>query len=235
MDHKEAIRLQAAEKYVLGELPVELREAYEEHYFECAECALEVKAAAAFIDTSREELQRDAYVVAQAPEKAVSKSREKAPGGWFFWLRPAFAVPALAVLLGIVGYQNLVTLPHWKGVARQAAAPRVLLPISLIAGNTRGSELPTAQVRPDEALGLYVDVPTDPAYQQYELRLEDPAGNSKSMRTVSYAEAQKTVVVEFAPGTIAGTYQIVVIGLPTPVSAKPTALANLRFNVEFIK
>jgi len=228
MDHKEAIRLQAAEKYVLGELPAGLREAYEEHYFECAVCALEVKAAAAFIDTSREEFRR-------APEKAVSESREKASGGWFFWLRPAFAVPALAVLLGIVGYQNLVTLPHWKGVARQAAAPRVLLPISLIAGNTRGSELPTAQVRPDEALGLYVDVPTDPAYQQYELRLEDPAGNSKSMRTVSYAEAQNTVVVEVVPGTLAGTYQIVVLGLPTPVSGKPTVLANLKFKIEFIK
>jgi len=82
-----------------------------------------------------------------------------------------------------------------------------------------------------------VDVPTDPAYQQYELRLEDPAGNSKSMRTVSYAEAQKTVVVDVdvVPGILAGTYQIVVLGLPTPVSGKPTVLANLKFKIEFIK
>src|SRR6266404_2189817 len=38
MDHKEAVRLQAAEKYVLGEFPPNLRDEYEEHFFDCAEC-----------------------------------------------------------------------------------------------------------------------------------------------------------------------------------------------------
>ncbi len=42
------MRLQTAEKYVLGELAEELREAYEEHYFDCQECATEVIATAAF-------------------------------------------------------------------------------------------------------------------------------------------------------------------------------------------
>jgi len=44
MDHSEALRLQAAERYVLGELSPELREQYEEHYFTCEECASDVKA-----------------------------------------------------------------------------------------------------------------------------------------------------------------------------------------------
>ena len=53
MDHNEALRQQAAEKYVLGELPPTLRDEYEEHYFECEECAEDVRAAAEFVDNVR--------------------------------------------------------------------------------------------------------------------------------------------------------------------------------------
>ncbi len=54
MDHEEAVRVQAAERYVLGELPAILCEAYEEHHFDCRECAIDVKAGAAFVDAARE-------------------------------------------------------------------------------------------------------------------------------------------------------------------------------------
>jgi anti-sigma factor RsiW len=56
MDHREAIRLQAAERYVLGELTKDLRDEYEEHYFDCAECAADVKATAAFVDNLKFDL-----------------------------------------------------------------------------------------------------------------------------------------------------------------------------------
>jgi len=54
MDHNGAIRLQAAVKYVLGELSQAQRDEYEEHYFDCAECAVDIKALATFADTARE-------------------------------------------------------------------------------------------------------------------------------------------------------------------------------------
>src|SRR2546425_5064954 len=58
----------------LGELPEELCEAYEEHYFDCQECATDVIATAAFADGARDifkkrseehtsELQSLAYLV----------------------------------------------------------------------------------------------------------------------------------------------------------------------------
>ncbi len=53
MDHDEALQLQAAEKYVLGELPPSQRDEFEEHFFECQECALDVKATAGFVDNVR--------------------------------------------------------------------------------------------------------------------------------------------------------------------------------------
>ena len=60
MDYEEAVRVQAAEKYVLGELPAILCEAYEEHYFDCRECAIDVKAVTACADTVCEMLKQGA-------------------------------------------------------------------------------------------------------------------------------------------------------------------------------
>lgn len=56
MDHSEAVRMQAAARYVLGELSPVLREEYEKHFFDCAACALDVQAVAAFVDNVREAL-----------------------------------------------------------------------------------------------------------------------------------------------------------------------------------
>jgi anti-sigma factor RsiW len=53
MTHDEAIRVKAAEQYVLGELPLPIRDEFEEHFFDCEECALDVTAAAAFVDNAR--------------------------------------------------------------------------------------------------------------------------------------------------------------------------------------
>ena len=43
MDHNDAIGCQAATRYVAGELSTEARDAFEAHFFDCAECAEEVR------------------------------------------------------------------------------------------------------------------------------------------------------------------------------------------------
>src|SRR5271165_1116124 len=114
MDHEMAVKSQACEKYLLGELSPELRDAYEEHYFACAECAMQLRTAAELVGAGRE-------ILAQAPI-STRPPAVPAPAGWFGWLRPAFAVPVFAALLLLIGYQNFVTIPHWK----QATESRVL-------------------------------------------------------------------------------------------------------------
>ncbi len=37
----------------LGELPQPIRDEFEEHFFDCEECALDVTAAASFVDNAR--------------------------------------------------------------------------------------------------------------------------------------------------------------------------------------
>jgi anti-sigma factor RsiW len=46
MDHQEAVRQNATEKYLLDELDPELRDQFEEHLFDCQDCALDVRAGA---------------------------------------------------------------------------------------------------------------------------------------------------------------------------------------------
>ena len=225
MDCKQAEDLQLAVKYVLGELPPVQRDEYEDHYIDCPECAKEVYAAAAFTDTAREVFRQEAR------NEAPAAGRER--GGWFAWLKPAVAAPAFAVLLVALGYQSLVSVPHWKNAAMQASAPRVLPMRSLIAANSKGPKSGALQARAGEPFGLYVDVPVDPSYTKYALKMEGPDGSATILRTVSYAEAQKTVVVEITPKR-AGAYKLVVLGLTEQVAdpAKAPVLATLNFDVE---
>ena len=222
MDHDQAVKSQVCEKYLLGELSPELRDAYEEHYFSCAECAMQLRSAAELIGASQQILTRT---------PAIGAKVDAAPkgGGWFKWLQPAIAIPVLASLLLLVGYQNFVTIPHLK----QAVSPRVLPMFSLISANTRGETAPEFVTRPDEPLGLYVDVPADATYSTYDIRLEDPNGKTIPLRSLSYAEAQKTQVVVVNPGKTAGKYSLRIFGRAKSEQGTATAeLARLQFVVE---
>src|SRR5439155_19695064 len=96
-----AIRLQAAVKYVLGELSQAQRDEYEEHYFDCAECAVDIKALATFADTARE-------VMRQEKSNNLALAPGAARPAWLRWLQPVVAVPAFAALLFLIGYANVV-------------------------------------------------------------------------------------------------------------------------------
>src|SRR5207253_9281173 len=118
MDHEEAVRLQAAVKYVLGELPQAERDSLEEHYFDCAKCALDVRAAAAFTDNARN-------MLCQEARGAASQAAAPAGGEWLAWLKPRGAVPAVGALRIALGYQTGGGVPDWESAARAASAPRV--------------------------------------------------------------------------------------------------------------
>jgi len=231
MDHKQAVELQLAVKYVLGELPAVQRDEYEDHYMDCPECAKDVYAAAALTDTAREVFRQEGR--SEAPAAVGDRVR----GGWFAaWLRPVVAVPVFAALLLAVSYQSLMSVPHWKRAALEASAPRVLPMYSLIAANARGEKSRALQARAGEPFGLYVDVPFDAAFTKYALRLEGPDGSATILRTVTYAEARKTVVVQVTPEK-AGVYRIVVLGLTEHAGdpAHAPILAKMKFDIELSK
>src|SRR5437660_7908584 len=65
MNHAEAVKLGAVERYLTDELAEPDRERFEEHFFGCVECAEDVKLTATFLDNLRATL-KDPYPVPAA-------------------------------------------------------------------------------------------------------------------------------------------------------------------------
>ena len=53
MDHTAVVRDKMTERYLLNELDSDLRDQFEEHYFDCQECALDVSAGTQFVEQSK--------------------------------------------------------------------------------------------------------------------------------------------------------------------------------------
>jgi hypothetical protein len=135
MDHEEAARIQACTRYVTGDLSGTESAAFEEHFFTCSECAEELKTQAVFAGDVRAVFHEQAQrLVAASP--AVPP--QTAPG-WLEKIRLAFALPlaaAAVLLLGLVFYQNAISIPGLRSQVAELSAPQSLpwVPLKIARG-----------------------------------------------------------------------------------------------------
>lgn len=213
MDHSDAVRSKAAERYLLGEMASSAREEYEEHFFSCVECAQEIQAGAAFVDAARDVLGSEA--VSASPVKA-----ERKPSPWVWLLRPAFAIPAMALMLLVVGYQNLHTIPQMRSELARSNSAQVAPMFSLLGANSRGGATPDITVPRDKQFGFYVDVPPSPRFGSYTLAIESESGPTGLSAEVSAEQAKETVSFLIPPERLSsGKYFLVVRGYDPQKSA----------------
>jgi hypothetical protein len=225
MDHNEAVRLTLVEKYLLNELPPELRDEFEEHYFDCQECAVDLRATAAFLDAAKEELKTF---------PAVKPAKDTGEKSWFAWLwTPAFVVPALAACLAVIAYQGLVVYPRYRGEIAQLQAPEILPTVSLVGGNSRGGATPSAAVRDAHPFLVLVDIPTQDRFASYTCLLYSPSGSLVWRLQVSAEAAKDTISIRVpAAPNMAGDYTLAVQGNTS--AAPPEAgvdLVHFRFTL----
>lgn len=146
MDHKFAIQEQLVERYLLNELSESERDQFEEHYFDCLDCAEEVRQGAHFTAGARH----------------VLREQPAAPGGveprrsWRDWVWNPLPAYALAAALAIT-----VTVQQAKQPAR--LEPQFLSGVELRPA-TRGAPQVIRIAPGQRTLEVAVGVPSGAAY-----------------------------------------------------------------------
>ncbi len=104
MDHPQAVETLAMERYLLREMNDAERDAFEDHYFSCVECAEDARAAAVMQDGAASGFARTGAVVSMGDRAKVATFQPRR-GSW----RSSIALPwAAAALLAVgLGYQTL--------------------------------------------------------------------------------------------------------------------------------
>src|SRR5438067_1741482 len=112
MDHSQALSSHASERYLLGDMSEPERFDFEAHYFDCGECAADVRAGDAFARAVRAVSADEDQARARQPLIMRDPTRDTRARR-FAWLTPAALLPLAAsvMLAALVGYQSLVTIP----------------------------------------------------------------------------------------------------------------------------
>jgi hypothetical protein len=202
MDHKTAERTMAVEKYLLDEFTAEQKDDFEDHFFSCEECARDLKLGAAFMAHARESLKAvPAVASARAPAKAPKRD-------WFKWFSPAFALPAMAFVLGIVVFQNLVQLPELRHSLKVMNSPEVLPSADLKSGSSRG-DANVVSAKADAFFQLTIDIP-DPANVAHIAELYDASGRKLWAIAIPEDAPKDGLALKMPADLAAGTYSLLV-------------------------
>ena len=224
MDHEAVVRQKMTERYLLNELDPQARDEFEEHFFDCQDCALDVNAGAVFIEQSKVVLgERAEPVSVGLPASAAVKL------GWMRWLRPALVVPVMAMLLAVVAYQNLVMLPQMEQALR---SPQVL-PWASVNVGTFGSDGPVITARPGQGFLLFVRIPPESIYTRYTAELYNPAGKVEWSVTIPASATQDQWPVQ-VPGAKreAGSYSLAVRGVTAAGDSKIVGQASFELQIQ---
>jgi hypothetical protein len=221
MDHTAVVREKTTERYLLNELDAEVRNEFEAHYFDCPECAQDVSAASVFVEHSK-------LVLGESPEPApIRVAARPVRGGFFAWLRPAFAAPALALLLAVVGYQNLITYPRLQSELNQ---PQVLPSVAVNIGTYGAGE---TTVPEGKGLLLSLRIPPDGAYTRYTAELYNPAGKPEGSFTIAPAPGQDQWSVSVpAVHREAGTYTLALHGVTSTGETKDLGSTTFQLQIQ---
>ena len=230
MEHEVVVRQQMTESYLLGELQEKDREEFEAHFFDCPECARDVRAAALFLEQSKmlmaEELVHQPLPSPSTDMAAVHRPAQKSKAGWFSWLRPAFAVPALAMLLAVIGVQQY-RLQHTQ------SGPQ-LLPLASVNIGTWGGSETHDQIElsaPDQGFLLFVKIPPD-NYPKHAAELYNPAGKPEWSLTFPTNSGQDEALRVPGAQRAAGTYKLVVSGVTSQGVSTPVGQALFDLKIQ---
>jgi hypothetical protein len=211
MNHSDAVRLEAVDRYLLRQLSGPECEEFELHYFDCKLCAAELADAAVFEENAKAVLRAD-----------VAKVGSGAASGWRSWwsllwphqlqIAPALAACALLIL---VAYQGLIVIPRLR--APQAMTSFALAPVA--RGDDRQERHVSSQTM---HYAIYMDPTWDASYAAYTCAVVDASGATRFSVRVPAPPPGKPIEVLLAGSALnTGRYVVIIRNAAEP--GKPEA------------
>jgi hypothetical protein len=233
MTHQNAVEEMAVERYLLGELTGAARDRFEEHLFDCVECAADLKHGVLFLEGARNELKSERT----AQKKVHTEPRR--PVAWF--LQPWILAPALAACLAVMVYQSSVLLPRMRAEVAESQTPSVLTPLVLANAGARGGSTDSIANVVAPRHGFYllsVDIPPAVDASSYRCSLYSPTGALVWHIDVSPQQARDAVTIQVPVMTAdAGINELRVQSIPSARAKDSTLvdLARYRYKLNFSK
>ncbi len=233
IDHQQAIKNMMAERYLLGELSENERDAYEAHLFDCQICFAQVKAGTEFVGYLKRVGTEEPKVV---PVAQTSWHRFLA-----FFSRPLIA-PTFAVLF--LGFASLGV--YQSRVIQQLKEPQVIVTPTLKEAS-RGENAILITARRNSMFPLHLVLTTGPDYSSYEGQIgrdtsdHSAAGSEKdkgnhALQTFSISKeaAQEPITVNLYSGDFQeGDYMLEVLGVKEGGTKK--SITTYYFKLKFQK
>ena len=215
MEHEEAVQNLVAERYLLGELTENDRDAYEEHMFSCPVCFEQIKAGTEFVGGLRR----------MGAEKPVAEQAPAMPG-FFAALRQPLTALAFAVLTIVSG----ISLHQYRVISDFKQTQ--VMPAFFLSDGARAAAVQlTVPANSQFVLKIQLLEPGD--FKSYEGRLLTEFGNAGDPFPISaeLAQAKETLQIRLHSGSLRpGTYSLVVEGI-SPDGHK-TELTKYNFQLQ---
>lgn len=206
MDHNEALASKATERYMLDELPPEERDAFEEHFFDCSECAFDVRSAVQMVDA----LGKTANVV-------DLDSRRK----WSWWLPKAAAAAVLFGTMGWIGGMQFTPAPQ----------PQIVEMSQVDLGEAERGPGDVKVIPGGAYVSLNVDIPHHDEAVSYVYAVNDGTGKTLFSGTRSREQAAAESVSLLLPALPRGSYHVVIEGVRENGNRFPIPDSSMNFRV----
>jgi hypothetical protein len=224
MDHLDADKTKAVERYMLGDLSVSEVEEFERHFFDCPQCSEELRALTVFQENAR------AVFVEQdlAPIPAMVHAPESAAGWWrgfspLFWnlplLNQTWAMALGALLIGI--FAGYLTFASEDG-GQVRGYP--------LYAQARGEETLVSPAAGSKFYGMYFDKTWDGDYASYRAVVRDSSGKDRLTIPIILGAPGEVIDVQIPTRKMAsGKYVLVMLGSSAD---KETELASFPYTLQ---
>lgn len=209
VEHMKAVDEQLAVRYLLQEMTAGEAEEFEQHFFECEECASAVEEGQILLANGKQ-------VAREAPQTAAERTPDKhrlrlGESLLLWWSRPAGFIPVAASLLlgAFVLYQNAVIIPALR---HTSDAARVIPAFQLI-GASRGDASTVTIPRGASSFTLSADVPPDVQFPQYSCELISDGRTVFQLKAQSPAGGQPITILVQTHDLKAGRFDLTIFGV----------------------